>query len=338
MEQRGSVSMTTMKDVAKKAGVGISTVSKVINNYPGVSEATRKNVEQVVAELNYVPNAIASALSSKSGRRVGLVIFIDQQSQGNDEVNMQYLFGAFNRAKELNVEIVTVFSTDFQNKTAEEIAQYFNYLRVQSLVVYGLQKKQACFFEFIRMQTLPTVLVDVPLQDTRISSVCIDHAQAQADLIEYMLAEQDQLDTALYLAGSKEGITAELQVAGVKKAIATSGISLTIYHADYSEKQAYELVKKHGQKADVIICASDIMAIGAVAALKELDIFRPVYGYGGISLLGYIDYKIVSVKQNFYTLSEEAINEVVHLMQDGKSRTKTVAYEIGHINYQDVIR
>lgn len=330
--------MTTMKEVAKKAKVGVSTVSKVINNYEGVSEATRKKVKQVVAELNYVPNTIASALSSKSGRRVALVFFIDRQSQGNDEVNMQYLFGAFERAKELNLELVTIFPTDLQEKTAKEIEQYFNCLSVQALVVYGLQKKQTYFFDFIRMQTLPTVLVDIPVQDKRISSVCIDHTEAQYEIIQYMIAEQDKVQKAIYLAGYQHSFASELQLAGVKKAIELSEITLNIYYADYSEKKAYELIKKYGKKVDVIICASDVMAIGAVSALKELDVFRPVYGYGGISLLGYIDYRIISVKQNFYILSKEAINEVLQLMQDGKGRTKKVPYEIGYIHYKDVVR
>ena len=59
--------MVSIKDVAKQAGVAISTVSKVVNGYPNVSEATKKKVNAAIEELNFVPNAVASALSSKRG-------------------------------------------------------------------------------------------------------------------------------------------------------------------------------------------------------------------------------------------------------------------------------
>ena len=79
--------MANMSDVAKKAGVGISTVSKVINNYDNISNDTRKKVMAAVEELDYVPNTIASALSSKNGKWLGLVVFINNQRKAIDETN-----------------------------------------------------------------------------------------------------------------------------------------------------------------------------------------------------------------------------------------------------------
>ena len=57
--------MISIKDVAKQAGVAISTVSKVLNNYPNVSEETKKKVNEAVDALGFVPNSVAAALSSK---------------------------------------------------------------------------------------------------------------------------------------------------------------------------------------------------------------------------------------------------------------------------------
>ena len=80
--------MSSMSDVAKKAGVGISTVSKVLNNYENISQETRDKVMKAVEELNYVPNAVASALSSKKSKRIGVVVFINNERQAIDEINM----------------------------------------------------------------------------------------------------------------------------------------------------------------------------------------------------------------------------------------------------------
>ena len=62
--------MVSIKDVAKHAGVAISTVSKVLNHYPNVSEETRIKVNESVKELHFLPNSVAAALSSKQAGRM----------------------------------------------------------------------------------------------------------------------------------------------------------------------------------------------------------------------------------------------------------------------------
>ena len=64
------VIMVSIKDVARHAGVAISTVSKVLNHYPNVSMETREKVNKAIQELNFVPNAVAAALSSKDRKSV----------------------------------------------------------------------------------------------------------------------------------------------------------------------------------------------------------------------------------------------------------------------------
>ena len=66
--------MVSIRDVADHAGVAISTVSKVLNHYPNVSEATKQKVNKAVEELKFVPNSVAAALSSKQAGRVALLI------------------------------------------------------------------------------------------------------------------------------------------------------------------------------------------------------------------------------------------------------------------------
>ena len=83
--------MVSIKDVAKRAGVAISTVSKVLNGYPNVSEETRQRVNKAVEELNFVPNSVAAALSSKQAGRVALLINSNMKTNAIDEIDMQYI-------------------------------------------------------------------------------------------------------------------------------------------------------------------------------------------------------------------------------------------------------
>ncbi len=83
--------MVSIRDVAKEAGVAISTVSKVLNNYPNVSEATKKKVMEAVEHLNFVPNQVAAALSSKRSGRIALLLKLNMKTQAIDEIDMQYI-------------------------------------------------------------------------------------------------------------------------------------------------------------------------------------------------------------------------------------------------------
>ena len=86
--------MVSIRDVAKQAGVAISTVSKVLNHYPNVSEDTKAKVNAAIEELGFVPNSIASALSSKKTDRVALLLDVNRHVQTVDEIPMQYIVGS----------------------------------------------------------------------------------------------------------------------------------------------------------------------------------------------------------------------------------------------------
>ena len=130
--------MVSIKEVAKHAGVAISTVSKVLNGYPNVSEETKKKVQDAIKELNYIPNSIAAALSSKQFGRIALVLDPNRQTQAIDQIFMQYLVGALDKAKELNVEVVTIFPSMIAGMTAEEITRSFLSQSISGVVIYGM--------------------------------------------------------------------------------------------------------------------------------------------------------------------------------------------------------
>ena len=79
--------MVSIKDVAKRAHVAISTVSKVLNDYPNIREDTRMRVREAIEELGYVPNTVASALSSKQSGRVALLLNLNARTHVVEEID-----------------------------------------------------------------------------------------------------------------------------------------------------------------------------------------------------------------------------------------------------------
>lgn len=327
--------MVSIKDVAKQAGVAISTVSKVLNNYPNVSEATKKKVNQAVAELNFVPNSVAAALSSKQSGRVALLLIMGHASSV-DEINMQYLAGTIEKAVELNLDVITIFGSMLRNKSLDEVVRYLQSQSITGLLIFGMSRDDRVLQRLIEAQLFKIVTVDVPLVNESSSSVWVDQAAAQYDVAKKTLLE-NQGRSILYLAGKKNGYVTKERLKGIQRLAEEEEIPLLVRNGDFSELQARNLTFRYAKKKDIVVCASDMMAIGAMRALIEMDIFRPVCGFDGITLMGYAGKQMNTVRQNFERIASEAVMELKRLLDGGQGRQIVLDYELVRIKYEDVL-
>lgn len=329
--------MVSIKDVAKKAGVAISTVSKVLNNYPNVSEGTRKRVNETIEELGFVPNTIAAALSSKQSGRIGILLNLKTQTQAIDEIDMRYLSGAINTAQELGLDVITIFFSMIKDKTVEEIRRYLQSQAIKGLIIYGMSKDDKVLQELIEREEFKTVIVDTDIVNSSTSSIWIDQEKAQYDVAKKTISE-NQAKSVLYIAGKENGYVTAGRIRGMEKLAKEMDLPLVIQTGDFSELQARNLTFQYGKDADAIVCASDLMAIGAMRALIEMDIFRPVCGFDGITLMGYAGKQMNTVQQNFYRMSCEAVKEVYALLNgETVGRNLVLDYELVQMQYQDII-
>lgn len=328
--------MISIKDVASHAGVAISTVSKVLNDYPNVSEETRKKVNAAIAELNFVPNTIAAALSSKQSGRVALLINMIAKTQAIDEIDMQYLSGAINRAKELKLDVITVFFSMIQDKSLEEIITYFKSQNITGIVVYGMSREDKVLHRLVESRQFKMVLVDAPLVNECTSAIWIDQEKAQYDVAKKTIRE-NKCRRILYIAGKRNGYVTGARLRGIKRLARELDLELLIRGGEFSEKKARELTFCYAARKDAVICASDLMAIGAMKALTEMDIFRPVCGFDGIVLMGYVGKQMNTVKQNFSYISAEAVEELNRLLKGEKGREIVLPYTIERMQYLDII-
>ena len=333
---RNGKDMVSIKDVAKHAGVAISTVSKVLNNYPNVSEETKKKVNEAVTELNFVPNSVAAALSSKQSGRVALLINLSTAAQAVDEINMQYMAGTIGQAVDMNLDVITVFYSMIKNKNIEEVIRYFQSQSITGLIIFGMSKEDKVLHKLIERQIFKIVLVDAPIVNVNTSSVWIDQEKAQYDVAKKTVLE-NKCNSILYLAGKKNGYVTEERLSGIKRLAEERKLPLLIRNGEFSELQARNLTFKYGKKKDVVVCASDLMAIGAMKALIEMDIFRPVCGFDGITLMGYAGKQMNTVRQDFKRIASEAVKELKRLLDGGEGQQIVLDYELVRIKYTDII-
>jgi len=328
--------MVSIRDVAKYAGVAISTVSKVLNHYPNISEETREKVNRAIAELNFVPNTIAAALSSKKSGRIALLINMITHTQAIDEIDMQYLSGAINQAKKASLEVLTIFFSMFEDKSADEITTYLRSQNISGLIIYGLSKDDTVLHELIGREEFKVVLVDAPLMNESTSTVWIDHKKAQYEVAHKTILENNS-QKILYISGKQNGYVTQERIAGIKRLTEEHKLDLMEKRGDFSERNARNITFSYAEDYDAIVCASDLMAIGAMKALIEMDIFRPVCGFDGITLMGYVGKQMNTVRQDFSYISAQAVEELRKLMKGESGREVILPYTIVRMQYQDII-
>lgn len=306
--------MASIRDVAQKAGVAISTVSKVLNQYPNVSEETKAKVNEAIRELNFTPNTIASALSSKQAGRVALLLNLNTQTQAIDEIDMQYISGAINKAQEMKLDVITVFFSMIKDRDVHGIVNYLKAQSIEGIIIYGMSREDKILHKLIDEQHFRIVVVDAPFVNPNTSSVRIDHEKAQYDVAKKTILENEG-NKILYIAGKKNGFVTKDRLDGMKRLAEEEKLSLFVRQGDFSEKKARQLAFQYARSRDIIVCASDLMAIGAMRALQEMDIFRPVCGFDGITLMGYAGKQMNTVRQDFYRISAVAMEEMSWLLE-----------------------
>lgn len=328
--------MSSIKDVAKHAGVAISTVSKVLNGYPNVGDETKKKVNKSIDELHFVPNTIAATLSSKQAGRVALLININTKTQVIDEIALQYICGAVNKATELKQDIVTLFFSMFTDKSFDEIVSYLKAQSVTGLIIYGISKDDVVLHRLIESQIFKIVLVDAPICNESTSSVWIDQKQAQYDVAKKTILENN-CKRVLYIAGMKKAYVTEERIKGIKELAKEMDLELTIMWGEFSELEARNITLQFAKNKDIVVCASDLMAIGAMKALTDMDIFRPVCGFDGIMLMGYVGKQMNTVSQHFNNISINAVMEMERLLSGETGRNVVLSYTLERMQYNDII-
>ena len=328
--------MVSIKDVAKQAGVAISTVSKVLNGYPGVSEATKRKVEAAAKELEFVPNSIAAALSSKQAGRIALLMNLNTQTKAIDEIDMQYMAGAIQKAQEKKLDLITVFFSMLKGKTVAEVIRYFKAQSIEGIIVYGISPNDRVIWEVVEKGAFKVVLVDASYRAGTVSCIGIDHRQAQIDVARKTILE-NKSKKILYIAGKKNSYPGAQRLVGIEELAKELSCKLFVRYGDFSELKARNLTFQYAKSKDVIVCGSDLMAIGAMRALIEMDIFRPVCGFDGIVLMGYVGKQMNTVNQNFAAISSSAMEELHELLGGGEGKNVVMEHALVRMKYEDII-
>jgi LacI family transcriptional regulator len=256
--------MSTIEDVAKRAGVSKMTVSRVINNSGYASRETRERVERAIEELGYVPNLLARSLRFKTTKTIALVL--------TDITNPYFTTiarGVEDTASEHGFSVIFCNTDESQ----DEEAKYLNVL-VQKQVDGMVLVPACCTTEsvaFLSDRAVPFVILDRRIPDAQVDTVRCDSERGAYELTDHLL-EQGHTQIAI-LSGPAVVTTAADRVEGFQHALRDAGLdSSRVYYGAYSVEGGYRTAQRaiaESPRPTALFAANNFIAFGALRALRE---------------------------------------------------------------------
>jgi len=309
----------TIREVAQRAGVCASTVSLVLNQKPGISEATRRRVEETLKALDYRPNVAAQTLVKRQIRALG-VIYSDHLQSGGvpSDFMIEVLDGirSISDASQANLLLVSV-TEEFRDNHLGLHMMHRDKLAGAILVAVD---HDSPFFSVIKQSGLPFVDVNRRLDDTGASYVVLDYPGAAASGVEH-LVECGYQKIGLMVRGNRPGIAADL-LSGYRRALKDREL-----REEWIER--HDATVEGGRAAmdrllaagvDAVFVSDNIAARGAMVAVAESGLEVP----GDVGIVGMHDYSlesqqdppITSIRYPTVELGRTAVETLFRLMDN----------------------
>lgn len=262
----------TIHDIARRAGVGVGTVSRVLNDSPNVSDATRAQVRRVMAETNYRPKSAAKTLRT---RRSSALAFITDEI-ASTPFAVDTIRGAQDAAWQHDM-ILLLVNTNANEKLLEAAIESMLDRQVEGLIFATWFHRPAKLPPNVRQ--LPTVLVDCYVEDRSLPSVVPDEFQGGYTATELLLRQGHR---RIGFINSNEDQQARWgRQQGYEHALAGWGVpfdpDLVTFQGGVAESgyAGANVLMRLPQPPTAIFCFNDRAAMGAYDALRELGLSVP---------------------------------------------------------------
>ena len=318
----------TIHNVAQEAGVGIGTVSRVVNNSPDVKPATRERVLAAIHRLNYKPDPIARSMISKRTNSIGTIVpFFTRPSF------MERLRGVEAVIARLGRELVL-----YNVETSAQRDHFFRELplhrKVDGLLIISLSPDDAAARRFRELGT-PVVLIDAysPL----LTSLVVNNVEGAYQAVKRLIELGHRLIG--FINGEIEGNfkfnTANDRLIGLHRALGEAGLLFEpeqVLISEWSRKggkhAALQLLTQQ-KRPTAIFAASDVQAVGALEAARELGLRVPeqlsVIGFDGIEISELLE--LSTMQQPLQEMGELGASKLVELIENPSHPPELIRFD-----------
>ncbi|MEL1239590.1 LacI family DNA-binding transcriptional regulator [Flavobacterium flavipallidum] len=336
----------TLKEIANRLGISITTVSKALKNYPDVSDKTRKAVTALAEELHFTPNSFAVNLRTKESKTIGLII---------PEVVHHFFSGVVNgiiaEAEKNGYLVIMLQSNESLELEKKQVALLIN-KRVDGIIMsLSNESNNDAHIKSILEKEIPFVQFDKISKLIPSSKVIIDDQKAAMEAVQHLI--DMGCKKIAHIRGLDNPQNSIDRFIGYKKALEKNGIpfdsSLVYSCKSITFEQGVEFAKQileEDKGIDGIFVITDLVAVGVLAHFNEKGIQVPnqiaVIGFSNWLVSQVITPKLSTVDQPSYEMGVAAFNllleEMICRKEQKPFEAKTVALETAIIARESTLK
>lgn len=320
--------MSTMQEVAKKAGVSKATVSRVLSGKGYTSEETKERVYKAIEETGYRPNLLARNLATSKSQCIGLVV-----------TNTLYTGSYFSEllsqaAKRLEANGRQLILVDGKHSAEEEKAaiDFLLDLRCDAIIIYPRFLNVDEMDALVEKHKQPIMVMNRKLRKHQSHCICCDHHGASFMATQHLI-ERGHRDIA-FITGSMDSPTAIDRLAGYKAALTASGLPVREALIAYgkwspaSGAQAAENLLSAALPFSGLVVSNDDMAIGAMKTLNGAGLTVPgdvsIIGFDNIATAPFLQPALSSIKDPVSEMINEVIERLISMLDGGYLSTQSL--------------
>lgn len=312
---------TTLKDIARAAGVDVATVSRALNGNYGVHKETRKKVLAVASRLNYRPNRMAKGLATGKSHTLGLVI-----SDIRNPFLTELVRGAEDAAYHAGYHVLLCNS----DLDPDKQIQYTHSLlekRVEGLLMHSVVALSEKKLKELASYGVPIVLLCRPPGALAFSGVSVDNFQGGMLVGNYLIGLGHR--TIAHLTGPRDHGNLTERASGFMKAVeGNSKVTPIIMYGRHNTQSGYEMTRKlltQHRKVTAICAANDATAFGVIRAVFEAGLNIPedisLIGFDNVELASIVRPPLTTVDQPKYDMGQAAVEILLRLASQPEHQT-----------------
>jgi LacI family transcriptional regulator len=311
----------TIEEIARLSGISRSTVSRVLNNQPNVSEKVRKRVLEVIQRTGYNPNAAARSLASRRSWMIGLVLPRSVSSFFTDPYFPRLTQGIAQACNQYNytLSLFLVATQEDEEKIYPRVSRrgLLDGILVQS-GQYGDQ-----LIDRLVGSNVPLVIVGRPFHANGISFIDVDNVNAAYGAVSHLVRlGYKHIAT---ITGTISSAVSIDRKEGYIKALSERGRDIDeklIVEGDFSEAGGYYAMQQLlPSKPDAVFVASDLMAVGAMHAARDAGLHVPddvaFVGFDDLPIAASQDIKLTTVRQPIIEFGYKSVEILIDLIENG---------------------
>ena len=312
--------MVSMKDIAKRCGVSVATVSKALNGLPDIGEETRQRICTVAAEMGYMANSAARALKTKRTYNLG-VLFVDERRSGLSHEYFSSILEGFKQEAESHGYDITFINSHVGDQPLSYL-RHCRYRGLDGVLIACVNFHDPRVVELVQ-SNIPVVTIDHIFPDRQ--AILSDNVDGLEALVHYAYEKGHR--RIAFLHGEESSVT-KGRLTGYYKACRALGLEIPdgyvrscVYHDPACCERATRSLLALPERPTCIIFPDDYSFMGGYNALMEAGLRMPedvsALGYDGINLAQLMH--LTTYTQNAMTIGRVSARKLIALVEDPKS-------------------